>query len=607
MLPEAGIDATVDLDESVTEMEGAKSVRVTVSDGATPPNTASYTFSFVYDKTPATYSISSTQGDLDPGSASSVQLSVDGTVTDKYSNLETAELRLLFAPGGECFDGSLEDLEEFEGLDADATDAEKMARDAVIIPGDRLGGTGKNKHKRELADGSAKSASLSSTFTISPADPSGPETYCFRLDVEDVARTAGARASSEGNTDDFVVGTAFTVNWPDNKPPPTPVYRIVVPEGPLSGTEGVAGAEDPDSDPATDDQVNRIAVSLGGMHGAADPTESVTVTITGENPVSVDTDLGTTGNQNTLTFTPANFSDDQYVYYTVGHDLNAATESRSITLSAESDDANYDGVSSSVTVDTNDDDIAMWASVTSIGENDGATKVIIEARAGGTSSADREVTFAVGAGTSSSADYGVTDADGTGTTPTTITIAAGEKVGKDSVTVTPVDDAEIETAAEALSVAASAVGGTTPTAIGLWVSPADITIEDADPDVTVSMTPGSVDEGTGTTSVTVRATLVSGTAPAILEITLPTSTSSGAGCSGAWSETTLQIDGGDEWGEVELSVTRPTPFDGNNVECTLQATTTATKARADDAAQTVGYSIAPATLELVNTDDSTAP
>ena len=607
-LPEVGIDATVDLDEAtLLAKEGAKTVRVTVADGATPPNTEDYTFSFVYDMTPATYSISATQGDINPGSASSVQVSVDGTVTDKFSNLETADLRLLIAPGGQCFEGTLERLEELEALGAEPDEADVMERDANILPGDRLGGSGKNEHKRSLADGTAKSASLSSTFTIMPAGAgeSEPQMYCFRLDVEDVALAANGRASSTGNTDNFVVGPVFTVSWPDNKPDPDPVYQIVVPEE-TEGTEGVAGTNDANGDTTLDDPVNQIAVSLRGMHGAADPAEDVTVTITGENPVSVDTDLTTTGNQNTLTFTATNFGDDQYVYFTVGHDLNAATESRTITLTAESDDANYDGVSSSVTVETNDDDIEMWASVTSIGENDGRTKVIIEARAGGTSGAARVVTFAVGDGTSSSADYGVTDAtttDGTGTLPTTITIPADMLVGKDSVTLTPVDDAEIETAAEALSVAASAVDGNPPATGRVWVTTHDIAIEDADPDVMLSLShDGTLDENSGETVVTVTATLVNGTAPEILDFTV----SAASGCINAtWSSPSgpLRIDGGASSGSVDVTVTASTNFNGPNEECDVAATTAENRPAAHDGSNVL-YTIQAAELTIVNADGS---
>jgi hypothetical protein len=344
MLPEAGIDATVDLDESVTEMEGAKSVRVTVSDGAMPPNLAGYTFGFVYDKTPATYSISSTQGNLSPGDASSVQLSVDGTVTDKYSNLEVAELRLLLAPAGECFGGTLAELEALEALEGhgdDASEAEKM-RDANIIPGDRLGGTGKNKHKRELADGSAKSASLSSTFTLSPADPSGPEMYCFRLDVEDVARTAGAKASSEGNTDDFVVGPVFNVHWPDNRPDPPVTYGFVFTDASDAALTMVAVNE---GDSTT------YKVALDQM-----PTADVTVEL---GVKEADRAVYAQLTPASLTFTSANYMTAQTVKVkTVPHDGN--TDSEMFTLTHDPSGAEYEAAATAELSGTvKDDEIAL--------------------------------------------------------------------------------------------------------------------------------------------------------------------------------------------------------------------------------------------------------
>ena len=349
--------------------------------------------------------------------------------------------------------------------------------------------------------------------------------------------------------------------------------------------------------------MNRIPVSL-----SLAPTADVTVTINPAAPVSVDTDLATTGDQNTLTFTAANFSDDQYVYFSVAQDLNAGTEMRSLELSAKSDDANYEGKTNTVTVSTNDDDIAMWASETLIDENAGATKVIIEARAGGMSDVERVVTFEVTNGTSSAADYGVTDADGTGTTPTMITIPAEMLVGKDSVTITPVDDDAIEATPEAVSVTASdvTVDGTsnTPAEDGLYVMSFDISIDDADPDVELLLSDAELNEDSGETTVTVTAMLVDGaTAPEILSITV----AAASGCANAsWDENTaLRIDAGQPSGSVDVVVTAGTNFDGNDEECDVTATTSETRPSANDPATQVAYTIGTAELKIVNEDEST--
>ena len=615
-LPEVGIDATVDLDASVTAEEGAKSVRVTVRDGARPPNSAGYTFGFTFDTTEPTYSIARTQADLNPGSATSVQVSVEGTVSDKGSNLEVAELRLLLAESAEvCYSGTLEDLDALEGLGADAPEDSIMLRDAVIPSGDRLGGSGKNKHMRELADGTAKSASLNSTFTIAAADPrAGPETFCFRLDVEDVARTAGARASSTGNDMAYDVGSPFTVNWPDDRDPPTPTYNIVVPTAAVSAVEGSVGAADDAGTTDLDETVNEVAVSLGGMNlptgNTGAPAEDVTVTITAVSPLSVDTDLATDGNQNTLTFTPADFGDDQMVYISVGHDLNTMTETRSISLAATSDDANYDGVTATLMVETDDDDITLSVAGASIDEDAGNTPVVITAIAGSAHDSARVLTIAVGGGTTDGVGTDFSN-DAGGTSATSITIPKGmtESAGTDTLHLSATDDA-IPDESEALTVTATALSygaqsGITLGESAVHVIAADIPIIDMDPDMTLSIsTPDgtSVAEGPGSASMDVTVTFRRGAvAPGIMSITVAASTD-GTACVGAtWdATTTLRIDNGASSGTVSVPLTLADINDSNET-CEVSASVVTPANKPDG---TATYTIGTAELTIVNTDGS---
>ena len=72
------------------------------------------------------------------------------------------------------------------------------------------------------------------------------------------------------------------------------------------------------------------------------PAKDVTVTITSDNAdVMVDTDAGTEGNQNVLTFTPADHTTAQTVVVSVGMDADSDDESAKLSHALASEDSNY--------------------------------------------------------------------------------------------------------------------------------------------------------------------------------------------------------------------------------------------------------------------------
>ena len=83
------------------------------------------------------------------------------------------------------------------------------------------------------------------------------------------------------------------------------------------------------------------------------PTGDVTVTITTNAPVVIDTDFKTDGNQNTLTFTTSNYKKGKTIRVTAPQDDNSDDESGSITYTAKG--GGYDRVSS-MPIFTKDDD-----------------------------------------------------------------------------------------------------------------------------------------------------------------------------------------------------------------------------------------------------------
>ena len=553
----AVIDITPDAG-SVFAREQSHTVYAGVTDVA--GNGAATTFTFVRDQTDPGLSLSAVPSNFNTGTvtAKSVSVAVAGTLSD------ATEIRRAFLSihhGATC-----------------AREDDPLEASQVSGPVRRL-------------DNGTNTIEFSEVFTVKQGDDLGATHYCFFLHAEDDARDADDRAAENAYSEAVA---SFEVMWGGTRPPPTPTYAIVVPEGPLSGPEGTNGTDDGDGDGTADDPVNQIAVSLSSA-----PTANVTVTINEAGTVIVDTDLSSPNfYENTLTFTPDNFAADQYVYFSVEHDLNADTETYSLGLSAASGDANYDGKTSTVTVNANDDDIALEADIAEIDEDAGPTKVIIEAKAGSMLTVARVVQVSIMDGTASGADYQAES--------TIITIPANMLVGKSSVLLTPTDDGEIEPTREVLSVSADrlTIGEADPIEFsdlspeGVYVKPWDIVIMDADPDVELSLSPATLDEDSGETTVTFTVELRRGaTAPRILNFTVPAGSCDNA----SWAENTddLVIDGGGSRGSVDVVVTADINFDGNDEECDVSVTTTETKTR-----NTGQYTVGMAKLTIVNKDKS---
>ena len=139
-----------------------------------------------------------------------------------------------------------------------------------------------------------------------------------------------------------LAGTAFLVmsgGWEAAASPPKeapePSLEFTPPS--VAGTEGASGA---------------YTVHLSG-----EPTAPVTVTLTQptNTDVTVDTDPSTSGNQNTLSFSPANWNTPQRVTVSVDEDDDAVNEEATIGHTASGTEA-YEGVSGEVQVRVKDND-----------------------------------------------------------------------------------------------------------------------------------------------------------------------------------------------------------------------------------------------------------
>ncbi|MBF2755853.1 MAG: hypothetical protein ISN29_11445, partial [Gammaproteobacteria bacterium AqS3] len=105
------------------------------------------------------------------------------------------------------------------------------------------------------------------------------------------------------------------------------------------------------------------------------PTASVTVTLAQPSNTDVtveDTDSGTPGSQNTLTFTTANWRDAQTVRVSAAEDSDSDRETATISLTAAG--GGYDSAAGSVTVDVADNDIGLDLSVMSLAVDENGSK-----------------------------------------------------------------------------------------------------------------------------------------------------------------------------------------------------------------------------------------
>ena len=199
---------------------------------------------------------------------------------------------------------------------------------------------------------------------------------------------------------------------------------------------------------------------------------------------------------------------------------------------------------------TDDDssDITLTASPASVAEGGSAETVTVTAETDGdTFVADRTVTVSVGAsgdGATSGTDYAaVTDFD--------ITIKAGQTSATGTFTLTPTQDTIIE-GAESIT-----VGGTST---GLTVNSDTVTLTDDDStEITLRVSPSSVAENGGATTVTVTAVTDGDTFSADRTVTVSVGDSTDSAASGtdyaAVADFDVTISAGDTSGSADFTLT----------------------------------------------------
>ena len=243
-----------------------------------------------------------------------------------------------------------------------------------------------------------------------------------------------------------------------------------------------------------------VTASTGGVTFKADRTVTVSVGKSGDGAVSgtdytavtdfdVTIDKGKSSGTGTFTLTP---TDDTLV-----------EGDESITVSGTTADHDVSGASVTLTDNDTTPQVNLSVNPSSVSEGAAATTVTVTATFSNSSTygADTTVTVSVG----DSADSATSGTDYDAVTDFTVTIAKGKTSGEATFTLAPAQDTLVE-GNETITVDGTATAGDTA-GTGLTVNETSMTLTDDDgaPAINLSVTPQSVAEGAGDTTVTVTA------------------------------------------------------------------------------------------------------
>ena len=234
--------------------------------------------------------------------------------------------------------------------------------------------------------------------------------------------------------------------------------------------------------PGTDLEVGENDSATFEVKLGSEPSAAVTVTLTQptNTDVTIDTDTGTAGNQNTLEFTTANWDTAQTVTVEASDDDDAADDTATIGLSASGGD--YEGLTGSVTVDVDDDDeVKLILSTTTlpVDEDDSATFTV---KLDSVPSGDVTVTLA---------QSGTANAYVTFTS--SLTFTTSNWADTQDVTVSAADDSDSDS--ESATIGLTASGGGYDSATGSVT----VNVTDDDIELELSVTSLSVGENDSAT------------------------------------------------------------------------------------------------------------
>jgi len=455
------------------------------------------------------------------------------------------------------------------------------------------GGTGTQDVSGHFSN--AKGAAL--TYTAASSD-AAVATVSMSGAVATVTAVAAGTATITVTASDGGTGTADK-SWDVTvtaAPPPT-VYGLVFTDAsdmPLTMVEVDEGSGE--------DGGTTYKVALDQM-----PSDDVTVAIgvAEANRAGIYAILST----DELTFTSANYSTAQEVTVTtLDHDANAVEEM--FTLTHDPSGAEYaSAATANVSGMVNDDEVALMASLMSVGENDDTTAVTVSvstdvADAGdGSGGGDKTVTVTLGGSGTGEAingtDFDVLDADKAVISGTfQIVLPEGEARKDTMIYIVPTDD-DAEENDEVIPVTGAMSGGTSLTAPveSNLVADDEIDLMDNDPDVMITTNVTSVAEDADPTAITVTVTAPDRrSVDRTFTVSVATDPSARAA---AVADFTITISPGDlsNTGTFSLAPVDNTDDDGNATVTISAAVVPTAKANG------VNYTIGTAEVEIVDDDN----
>ena len=315
------------------------------------------------------------------------------------------------------------------------------------------------------------------TITIAAGRISGDETFIL-TPIDDTVVEGDEDLTVAGTSPGLVVhGTAVTIVDDDHTEITLTADPERVPEE--AGATTVTVTARTDGDTFADDRIVTVSIGAGGDSAVADtdyePVSGFTITIV----------AGHTSGKETFTLTPI---DDRVI-----------EGDEKITVAGTSPGLVVHGTAVTI-VDDDHTEITLAADPASVAEDAGATTVTVTASTDGdTFPDDRTVTVTIGA----AGDSAVAGSDYEPVSGFTITITAGHVSGKETFTLTPIDDHFMEGDEEIT------VAGSSP---GLVVHGTAVTLtEDDHTEIAMTVNPPQWNEGDGPTTVTVTLTLTSET------------------------------------------------------------------------------------------------
>ena len=361
----------------------AAGVAVTVTDDETAGVTVSETTLTLDEGSSATYTVA-----LNAQPAADVLIRIDlnnlDVGVDADAGRAGAQAFMLFTPGNW---NTPQTVKVSAAQDADAADDQAQLGHAVSYTTDRSG-----PYNSVVAAGVAvtviddETAAVAVSETTLTVVEGASNTYTVKLDPQPSSDVV-ISVTASGNTDVTVSPARLTFtssNWStaqtvtvsaahdaDAVNDTASIAHAVVPAESADeyDTATIAGVAVTvaDDDAGVTNSESTLVVAEGGSATytvalTTQPSANVAIIIADDNPdVTADTDAATSGNQDRLTFTPANWSTPQTVTVAAAHDADAVNDKAQLRYTVSSDNASgpYSGLAAAgVAVTVTDDDTA---------------------------------------------------------------------------------------------------------------------------------------------------------------------------------------------------------------------------------------------------------